>query len=202
MGCSRRFSSSVSCMCWSDAPASSRGRRTAAGGHAGRQRRLADLYRLPAPPGQRAAPPAGAAPAAARAAFRVLAELLANAHRRRRDYALAVRTLGRAQRLLTIDLGEVRTVGSVVNNLGRLHGCIPARSLSRRPTDGVMWSLAWSGSVRRASDSRRHGRSETPAHRPRVSATPGPLHPACAPSTGAQRCAVGDRRARGVVVLR
>jgi hypothetical protein len=52
---------------------------------------------------------------------------------------------------LTIDLGDVQTVGSVVNNLGYYSWVYPGALHAETSTDGVMWSQAWSGTVREES---------------------------------------------------
>jgi F5/8 type C domain len=48
---------------------------------------------------------------------------------------------------LTIDLGEVRTVGSVVNDLGSFSWLFPAALAVETSEDGVLWNPAWSGAV-------------------------------------------------------
>jgi hypothetical protein len=48
---------------------------------------------------------------------------------------------------LTIDLGEVRTVGSVVNDLGAFSWLFPAALAVETSEDGTLWSPAWSGTV-------------------------------------------------------
>jgi hypothetical protein len=52
---------------------------------------------------------------------------------------------------LLIDLGEVRTVGSVVNNLGYLSWVYPGALHVETSADGATWSPAWGGSVRERS---------------------------------------------------
>ena len=48
---------------------------------------------------------------------------------------------------LTIDLGDVRTVGSVVNDLGALSWLFPAALAVETSEDGTSWNPAWSGTV-------------------------------------------------------
>jgi len=48
---------------------------------------------------------------------------------------------------LTIDLGEVRTVGSVVNDLGAFSWLFPAALAVETSEDGTLWTPAWSGTV-------------------------------------------------------
>jgi hypothetical protein len=48
---------------------------------------------------------------------------------------------------LTIDLGDVQTVGSVVNDLGAFSYLFPAALAVETSEDGVMWNPAWSGTV-------------------------------------------------------
>jgi F5/8 type C domain len=48
---------------------------------------------------------------------------------------------------LTIDLGEVRTVGSVVNDLGAFSWLFPAALAVETSEDGTVWNPAWSGTV-------------------------------------------------------
>jgi hypothetical protein len=52
---------------------------------------------------------------------------------------------------LIVDLGDERTVGSVVNNLGYLSWVYPGALHAETSTDGMTWSPAWSGSVRERS---------------------------------------------------
>jgi hypothetical protein len=52
---------------------------------------------------------------------------------------------------LLVDLGEVRTVGSVVNNLGSFSYLYPGGLHVETSIDGSAWGTAWSGSVREAS---------------------------------------------------
>ena len=46
-----------------------------------------------------------------------------------------------------IDLGEVRTVGAVVNGLGAFSYLFPAALAVETSEDGVLWKPGWSGSV-------------------------------------------------------
>ena len=48
---------------------------------------------------------------------------------------------------LTIDLGEVRTVGSVVNDLGAFSWLFPAALAVETSEDGTLWNPGWSGAV-------------------------------------------------------
>jgi hypothetical protein len=48
---------------------------------------------------------------------------------------------------LTIDLGDVRTVGSVVNDLGTYAWLFPGALAVETSEDGRLWTPAWSGSV-------------------------------------------------------
>ena len=48
---------------------------------------------------------------------------------------------------LTIDLGEVRTVAAVVNDLGAFSYLFPAALAVETSEDGTTWSPAWSGTV-------------------------------------------------------
>jgi hypothetical protein len=48
---------------------------------------------------------------------------------------------------LTIDLGDVRTVGSVVNDLGAFSWLFPAALAVETSEDGTLWNPAWSGTV-------------------------------------------------------
>jgi hypothetical protein len=48
---------------------------------------------------------------------------------------------------LVADLGEVRTVGSVVNNLGSFWWMYPTALVVETSEDGASWSTAWSGTV-------------------------------------------------------
>jgi hypothetical protein len=50
-----------------------------------------------------------------------------------------------------VDLGDVRTVGSVVNNLGFFSWVYPGALHAETSVDGTTWSPAWSGSVRERS---------------------------------------------------
>jgi hypothetical protein len=52
---------------------------------------------------------------------------------------------------LTIDLGDVQTVGSVVNNLGYYSWLYPGALFAETSTDGATWSPAWGGNVRERS---------------------------------------------------
>jgi hypothetical protein len=52
---------------------------------------------------------------------------------------------------LIVDLGDVRTVGSVVNNLGFFSWVYPGALHAETSVDGTTWSPAWSGSVRERS---------------------------------------------------
>ena len=49
---------------------------------------------------------------------------------------------------LTADLGEVRTVGSVVQRpRDRIRGCVPSALAVETSEDGASWNTAWSGTV-------------------------------------------------------
>jgi hypothetical protein len=48
---------------------------------------------------------------------------------------------------VTIDLGEVRTVGSVVDDLGPFSWLFPAALAVETSEDGTSWTPAWSGTV-------------------------------------------------------
>jgi hypothetical protein len=48
---------------------------------------------------------------------------------------------------LTIDLGDVRNVGSVVNDLGAFSSLFPSALAVETSEDGVRWNPAWSGAV-------------------------------------------------------
>jgi hypothetical protein len=48
---------------------------------------------------------------------------------------------------LTVDLGDVHTVGSVVNDLGSLTWVFPAALAVETSEDGTSWAPAWSGGV-------------------------------------------------------
>jgi hypothetical protein len=48
---------------------------------------------------------------------------------------------------LTADLGEVRTVGSVVNNLGPSPWLYPGALAVATSEDGESWNVAWTGTV-------------------------------------------------------
>jgi hypothetical protein len=48
---------------------------------------------------------------------------------------------------LTVDLGEVRTVGSVVNDLGSFSWLFPGALALETSEDGTSWTQAWSGAV-------------------------------------------------------
>jgi len=48
---------------------------------------------------------------------------------------------------LTVDLGEVRTVGAVVQDLGSYYYLYPAAMTVETSEDGGVWSAAWSGTV-------------------------------------------------------
>jgi hypothetical protein len=52
---------------------------------------------------------------------------------------------------LTIDLGDLQSVGSVVNNLGYYSWLYPGSLSAETSIDGMTWSPAWSGSVRERS---------------------------------------------------
>jgi hypothetical protein len=52
---------------------------------------------------------------------------------------------------LLVDLGDVRTVGSVVNNLGYYSWLYPGALHVDTSADGATWSPAWSGNVRERS---------------------------------------------------
>ena len=56
-------------------------------------------------------------------------------------------TLWDERQPLTADLGEVRTVGSVVNNLGSFWWLYPTALVVETSEDGAEWSTAWSGTV-------------------------------------------------------
>jgi len=49
---------------------------------------------------------------------------------------------------LTADLGEVRTVGSVVHSLGIYSWLVPSALDVETSEDGASWNTAWSGTVR------------------------------------------------------
>jgi F5/8 type C domain len=51
------------------------------------------------------------------------------------------------RQLLTADLGEVRTVGSVVNNLGSFSWLFPGALVVETSEDGTSWNTAWGGTV-------------------------------------------------------
>jgi hypothetical protein len=48
---------------------------------------------------------------------------------------------------LTIDLGEIQTVGAVVNDLGMFSYLFPAALAVETSADGTTWNPAWSGTV-------------------------------------------------------
>jgi hypothetical protein len=48
---------------------------------------------------------------------------------------------------LTVDLGDVHTVGSVVNDLGSFTWVFPAALAVETSEDGTSWAPAWSGGV-------------------------------------------------------
>ena len=48
---------------------------------------------------------------------------------------------------LTVDLGEVRTVGAVVQNLGSYSWLFPSALAVATSEDGASWHEAWSGTV-------------------------------------------------------
>ena len=48
---------------------------------------------------------------------------------------------------LTIDLGDVRTVGSIVNDLGSYWWLFPGALAVETSEDGMTWNAAWSGAV-------------------------------------------------------
>jgi hypothetical protein len=48
---------------------------------------------------------------------------------------------------LTVDLGDVRTVGAVVNDLGSFSWLFPAALAVETSEDGTLWNPAWSGAV-------------------------------------------------------
>jgi hypothetical protein len=52
---------------------------------------------------------------------------------------------------LQVDLGDVQTVGSIVNNLGYYSWVYPGALDAETSIDGTTWSRAWSGSVRELS---------------------------------------------------
>ena len=52
------------------------------------------------------------------------------------------------RRALTADLGEVRTVGSVVHSLGIYSWLVPSALDVETSEDGASWNTAWSGTVR------------------------------------------------------
>jgi hypothetical protein len=53
--------------------------------------------------------------------------------------------------VLIVDLGEVATVGSFVNNLGSSSWLYPGALHAETSADGVTWSDAWGGSIRERS---------------------------------------------------
>ena len=108
---------------------------------------------------------------------------------------------GTSVRLLTADLGDVRTVGSVVNNLGSFSWLFPGALVVETSEDGTSVEHRVGRDGARSDDSCGHGRSETSAHRGGVSASPSALHPP-AGGVGRRRGAVDDRRAGSVVVVR
>jgi len=48
---------------------------------------------------------------------------------------------------LTIDLGEVRTVGAVVHDIGSFSWLFPSALAVEASEDGTLWNPAWSGVV-------------------------------------------------------
>jgi hypothetical protein len=63
------------------------------------------------------------------------------------DMSLWQCTLWDERQALTIDLGDVRTVGSVVNDLGMYAWLFPGALAVETSEDGALWKPAWSGSV-------------------------------------------------------
>jgi hypothetical protein len=48
---------------------------------------------------------------------------------------------------LTIDLGDVRTVGAIVNDLGSFSYLFPSALVVETSEDGTLWNPAWTGTV-------------------------------------------------------
>jgi hypothetical protein len=63
------------------------------------------------------------------------------------DMSLWQCTLWDERQGLTIDLGDVHTVGSVVNDLGAYAWLFPGALAVETSEDGARWNPAWSGSV-------------------------------------------------------
>ena len=104
------------------------------------------LYRLPARPGAAIPRPAGQQLQPRELSSPCSSELLSNAMDRDAT-SLWQCGLWDERQALTIDLGEVRTVGSVVNDLGSFSWLYPAALAVETSEDGRLWNPAWSGIV-------------------------------------------------------
>jgi hypothetical protein len=104
------------------------------------------LYRLPARHGAGMPRPAGQQLQPRELRSQCSSELLRNALDRD-DMSLWQCALWDDRQALTIDLGEVRAVGSVVNDLGSFSWLFPAALAVETSEDGATWSPAWSGAV-------------------------------------------------------
>jgi hypothetical protein len=104
------------------------------------------LYRLPARQGAGIPRPAGQQLQPRELRSECSSELLGKALDRD-DTSLWQCALWDDRQALTIDLGDVRTVGSVVNDLGSFSWLFPAALAVETSEDGALWNLAWSGAV-------------------------------------------------------
>jgi hypothetical protein len=104
------------------------------------------LYRLPARPGAGIPRPAGERLRPRGLQSRCSSELLSKAIDND-ETSLWQCALWDERQLLTIDLGDVRTVGAVVNDLGAFSWLYPAALAVETSEDGRLWNPAWSGIV-------------------------------------------------------
>lgn len=104
------------------------------------------VYRLPARHGEGLPRPAGQQLHPRELRSPCSSELLSNALDRD-ETSLWQCALWDERQTLTIDLGEVRTVGSVVNDLGAFSWLFPAALAVETSEAGTLWTPAWSGTV-------------------------------------------------------
>lgn len=104
------------------------------------------LYRLPARQSPGLSRPAGQRLPLRELRSQCSSELLAKAMDKD-ETSLWQCALWDERQALTIDLGDVRTVGSVVNDLGAYSWLFPAALAVETSEDGASWTPAWSGEV-------------------------------------------------------
>ena len=104
------------------------------------------LYRLPARQGGALSRPAGQQLPLRELRSQCASELLAKAIDKD-ETSMWQCAVWDERQALTADLGDVRTVGSVVNDLGSYSWLFPAALAIETSEDGASWTPAWSGAV-------------------------------------------------------